>query len=610
MGWCSRRRKGLVDKCKCGSSFPDGSGVCQRCGTARTEVNTDVVTPFHVDTETELDKLLVKADTALSVLSSPFGPCCCPFRWRKAQNELHQVVETIRLTPKRNLIRRKGSADLESNLDDSGLDHKTSSYIKSILGKNISKESVHPEGMVDRAMSLKSSISESILLSPRTYQARSVPVPVFGAAETPAGSVTLVDVCDESTFDIFEVAHASQPGALFFLLFRNVVDIGLNVLRPMNLSFDSFGPLLHEAQAMYEDPYSGLGPNTYHSALHGADVLCSSVAMLMKLPRSCLGSGLTPVAKFATVVAALLHDIGHPGVQARFLHAVRHSITFSYFDESPLERMHVSHIFRLLSKHGGLDTLDEAEYRKFRFLLCRMVLATDLAKGYSSIMAVKSQYPSLFYSGGDFKAKRVSRRSLTESELNGPSKRQDVNPSFNMVSELLNIVIECADVAHPTKPLVLHQRWSALLMQEFLRQGDLEERLGYPVSPLCDRTSLDAVSFARGQRGFSDFVVLPKFDVLSRLCAKSTVWIGHMRKNREYWSSAEVPELSELVSQLQRNPAFEGALKKVHTSVSLSCSCGNPYIDDAVFCRKCGSKRESSKRSPSPDICAPRPEPA
>jgi hypothetical protein len=56
-------------------------------------------------------------------------------------------------------------------------------------------------------------------------------------------------------------------------------------------------------------------------------------------------------------------------------------------------------------------------------------------------------------------------------------------------SKALAMVLHCCDIAHPAKRWDLHRRWTELLLEEFFRQGDREQELGLPFSPLCDRNN-------------------------------------------------------------------------------------------------------------------------
>lgn len=51
-----------------------------------------------------------------------------------------------------------------------------------------------------------------------------------------------------------------------------------------------------------------------------------------------------------------------------------------------------------------------------------------------------------------------------------------------------------------------------LLLEEFFRQGDMEQALGLPFSPLCDRNN---TLISESQIGFIDFIVEPSMQICS-----------------------------------------------------------------------------------------------
>lgn len=49
------------------------------------------------------------------------------------------------------------------------------------------------------------------------------------------------------------------------------------------------------------------------------------------------------------------------------------------------------------------------------------------------------------------------------------------------------MALKCADVGHLSKSEAVHKRWVCSLEEELFRQGDMEKKLGLPISPLMNR---------------------------------------------------------------------------------------------------------------------------
>lgn len=70
--------------------------------------------------------------------------------------------------------------------------------------------------------------------------------------------------------------------------------------------------------------------------------------------------------------------------------------------------------------------------------------------------------------------------------------------SSNDVILFMQMIIKCADLSNVMKPFFLSKRWSALLVLEWFRQGDIERELGMHISKFMDRedpTTLMSVPF-------------------------------------------------------------------------------------------------------------------
>lgn len=96
---------------------------------------------------------------------------------------------------------------------------------------------------------------------------------------------------------------------------------------------------------------------------------------------------------------------------------------------------------------------------------------------------------------------------------------------------VLQIALKCADICNPCRPWEVSRAWSLQVSEEFYRQGDLERRLGMPVTLLCDRYTS---SVSKIQSGFFRFIAAPLFDQWHRFqqTALSAAMIHHLRVNQ------------------------------------------------------------------------------
>eukprot|EP00741_Cyanophora_paradoxa_P016657 tig00020934_g16086.t1 len=118
--------------------------------------------------------------------------------------------------------------------------------------------------------------------------------------------------------------------------------------------------------------------NPYHNFRHAFDVLR---AVYIFVKESEAGSVLEELEVLALFVAAIAHDVGHPGRGNAFLVATGSALALTYNDKSPLENYHAALTFKCMQDRGCnvLRTLDRAEYKRVRSLVIQAVLWTDMA---------------------------------------------------------------------------------------------------------------------------------------------------------------------------------------------------------------------------------------
>ena len=86
--------------------------------------------------------------------------------------------------------------------------------------------------------------------------------------------------------------------------------------------------------------------NAYHNFQHAVDVAHTVFRyIVLTEPRT----HITQVEKFALMVAALSHDLDHPGVNNAFLVNTKDRLATVYNDSSVLENSHIACLYNLIN---------------------------------------------------------------------------------------------------------------------------------------------------------------------------------------------------------------------------------------------------------------------
>ncbi|KAK7494488.1 hypothetical protein BaRGS_00014380, partial [Batillaria attramentaria] len=292
----------------------------------------------------------------------------------------------------------------------------------------------------------------------------------------PPHVLLLLKNLDDWSFNVFAVNDASEGHALKYVGYELLQKYDLITKFKINSqTLDSFLYALETGYSKYRNPY--------HNLIHGADV---AQTVHYVLSQSHLAHWLTDLEVFATIIAALIHDYEHTGTTNNFHISTSSEVAMLYNDRAVLENHHISSAFRMLKEEENniVCNLSKEEYRDFRTLVIDMVLATDMSYHFQQIKNMKNL-------------------------LGMPENIEK--------SKALSLVLHCADISHPAKDWELHVRWTSYLLEEFFRQGDREQELGLPFSPLCDRKN---TLVAESQIGFIEFIVDPSFQVMGDMLDK------------------------------------------------------------------------------------------
>lgn len=98
---------------------------------------------------------------------------------------------------------------------------------------------------------------------------------------------------------------------------------------------------------------------------------------LVMIPQ--LNKLLSRLEMFSLLVAAISHDVGHIGVTNMFLVKSKHELALKHNDISPLENMHCSVLYEVLSKSETniFGELTEQQWRDARKIIVCCILGTD-----------------------------------------------------------------------------------------------------------------------------------------------------------------------------------------------------------------------------------------
>lgn len=125
--------------------------------------------------------------------------------------------------------------------------------------------------------------------------------------------------------------------------------------------------------------------NPYHNSTHASDVL-HATAYFLSTPK------LTEVFdmndRVASLLAAAVHDLNHPGRTNAFLCNSNNDLAILYNDQAVLEHHHVSLAFQLTRQNDDANifkNLSRDEYRALRSIIIDMVLATEMSKHFEHL---------------------------------------------------------------------------------------------------------------------------------------------------------------------------------------------------------------------------------
>ncbi|XP_023713018.1 uncharacterized protein LOC111867414 isoform X3 [Cryptotermes secundus] len=252
--------------------------------------------------------------------------------------------------------------------------------------------------------------------------------------------------------------------------------------------------------------------NPYHNSVHATDV---TQAMHCFLQEEKIKVHLTPLEIMSSLIAAVTHDLDHPGVNQPFLIATSNHLAALYENTSVLENHHWRSAIGCLLESNVAEQLGACRF-ELEQQISSLILATDITR--------QQEFLSRF--------KRYLDQNLLDM-----SRAEDRH-------FILQIALKCADISNPCRPWDVSRKWSHKVCEEFFRQGDYERQLNLPVTSLCDRQT---TSIPKIQAGFFRLVVSPLFEEWHRFLKTdlSTLMMRHLKGNQSRWEAMVQLELAE-----------------------------------------------------------------
>lgn len=269
-----------------------------------------------------------------------------------------------------------------------------------------------------------------------------------------------------NSFQYFEMCGNQMIAHFIFRLFH-FYDILRKFQVPV-VSLKSF------CNAIFEG-YSSSNP--YHNAIHAIDVTHRYNYFIVS---GNLMKYISDLDIMAALLASVIHDFQHPGVNNEFLIKKSHAKAVRYNDISVLENHHLASAFAVLLDQNCDITIDltEDQYWVLRTSIIKMVMSTDLKLQEDTI--------------GSFK----NYRGLPNFPNNDKEKQI-----------LMNMAMRISDYGNPLQPHDLYFKWMALMMEEFYQQGDIEDHLQMDYSsPFMNRRETNPYAT---QLSFINIVVEP-----------------------------------------------------------------------------------------------------
>ncbi|XP_062819298.1 high affinity cAMP-specific and IBMX-insensitive 3',5'-cyclic phosphodiesterase 8A isoform X2 [Anolis carolinensis] len=366
--------------------------------------------------------------------------------------------------------------------------------------------------------------NEYILAAKQTHQVPGSLISPISLNDIPPRIAEAMENEEHWDFNIFELEAATHKRPLVYLGLKMFARFQLCEF--LNCSESTLRAWLQVIEANYHSS------NAYHNSTHSADVLHATAYFLSK---ERVKQTLDPIDEVAALIAATVHDVDHPGRTNSFLCNAGSELAILYNDTAVLESHHAALAFQITirdDKCNIFKNMERNEYRTLRQAIIDMVLATEMTKHFEHVNkfvnSINKPLAALEENGGANGDSDSIKNVLTSPENRILIKR---------------MLIKCADVSNPCRPLEQCVEWAGRISEEYFAQTDEEKRQGLPVvMPVFDRNTC---SIPKSQISFIDYFITDMFDAWDAFADLPNL-MQHMDNNFKYWKGLDDQKLRTL----------------------------------------------------------------
>ena len=253
--------------------------------------------------------------------------------------------------------------------------------------------------------------------------------------------------------------------------------------------------------------------NAYHNFHHAFHVFHSVQCIL----RSKSIGYLNSFQVLSLLLAAICHDVDHPGHNNAFETATLSKLAIMYSDDSVLERHHCATTFTIMQEEGCgvLSNMTPPEFAQCRRIIIHSILATDM-KEHTELSRKLALLPDNTF------------------EEFGKDTQGDLYSLF------FSVVLHTGDLSGQALPINQALMWGEKVISEFAIQAEKEEALGLPVAPFMKQAH-DPVKAAGVQKGYIDFILKPWWNQFVRFFDAEEDFVkglGYVNEVRNFYLEA------------------------------------------------------------------------